>query len=78
MESMSSEKDNHVDDDLISPIETNILRSAIEKLNFVSKNGSGTSLSEDEMRVFRYWLGRRRVRAVENARFGEIYEIMEV
>jgi hypothetical protein len=66
---------NLQDNDQISPIETVILRSAVDKLNFVSRNGSGTSLSDEEMTVFRYWLSKGRVRAVENARFGEIYEI---
>ena len=72
---MSRKKDDIEDDEEISRIETSILRSAVEKLNLVSRNGSGTSLSEEEMSVFRYWLRRGRVRAVENARFGEIYEI---
>jgi hypothetical protein len=61
----------------ISPIEKNMLKIAIEKLNFVSRNGRGESLGEDEMTVFRFWLGKGRVKAIESARFGEIYEFNE-
>jgi hypothetical protein len=61
----------------LSSIEKNILNIAIKKLNFVSRNGSGESLTEEEMTALNYWLGRRRVRAVENSRFGEIYEFSE-
>lgn len=65
-------------DEEISPFEENILKIAIDKLNYVSKNGKGTSLTEEEMTVFRYWLGRGKVRPVENARFGEVYELTDV
>ena len=59
----------------LSEVEQNILKNAIEKLNFVSENGRGTSLSEEEMLVFRYWLEKGKVRAIGSAPFGEIYEI---
>lgn len=73
---MSRKKDDDPDvDGEISPIETNILSSTVDKLNFVLRNGSGTGLSEEAMTVFKYWLGKRRIRAADNARFGEIYEI---
>jgi hypothetical protein len=59
----------------ISTVEKNILNAAIRKLNFVSRNGSGDSLTEEETIVFNYWLKKGRIRAVENSRFGEIYEL---
>ena len=63
--------------DEITPLERNILNIAIEKLNFVSRNGSGDSLTEEEMIVFKYWLQRGKIHAVENSRFGEIYELLD-
>jgi hypothetical protein len=61
----------------ISPLEKNMLKVAVEKLNDVSRNGSGTSLTEEEMTVFRYWFQRGKVRAIENGRFGEIYDLTD-
>jgi uncharacterized protein YggL (DUF469 family) len=70
---MSKKEDNDADD--LSPIEKNILHIAIEKLNFVARNGRGESVTEDERTVFNYWLKKGKVRVVENSRFGDIYEI---
>ena len=61
----------------LSPIERNILGIAVGKLNYVSRNGKGESLTEEEMTVFKYWLNKGLVRAIENSRFGEIYEISD-
>ncbi len=63
--------------DEITSLERNILNIAIGKLNFVSRNGSGDSLTEEEIIVFKYWLKKGKIHAVENSRFGEIYELLD-
>jgi hypothetical protein len=63
------------DDDELTILERNILKIAIGKRNYVSRNGTGESLTEEESLVFEYWLKKGKIRAVENSRFGDIYEI---
>ncbi len=65
------------DDDELTTVERNILKIAIEKRNYVSRNGTGESLTEEESLVFEYWLKKGKIRAVENSRFGDIYEISD-
>jgi hypothetical protein len=62
----------------ISDVEKNILNIALQKLNFVSRNGRGESLTEEETMVFKYWLQKGKVRVIENSRFGEIYELCDL